>query len=113
MTSRSKALWGLGLLWVTMMAGAQGRFIDPQDGYFDLSDHLLQQKGFMPVPIIITEPALDYGGGLGALWFSESLDEARHKREMAPWCRRALVVCLLSRAGMAVGGWWWLLYATG
>jgi len=84
MTSCSKAWWGLGLWWVAMMAGAQGRFIDPQDGYFDLSDHLLQQKGFMPVPIVITEPALDYGGGLGALWFSESLDEAKHKSGDGP-----------------------------
>ena len=84
MTSCSKAWWVLGLWWVTMMAGAQGRFTDPQDGYFDLSDHLLQQKGFMPVPIIITEPALDYGGGLGALWFSESLGEAKHKSGDGP-----------------------------
>ena len=74
----------LGLWLVAIGAGAQGRFTDPQDGYFDLSDHLLQQKGFMPVPIIITEPALDYGGGLGALWFSESLGEAKHKSGDGP-----------------------------
>ena len=52
------------------------RFIDPADGQFDLSDHLLKHRGLLPVPIIITEPALGYGGGLAALWFKESLEEA-------------------------------------
>ena len=52
------------------------RYIDPQDGQFDLSDHLLKYRGLLPVPIIITEPALGYGGGIAALWFKESMEEA-------------------------------------
>ncbi len=40
----------------------QSIFIDPTDGYFDLSDFIINKKGFVPVPIIITEPAL---GGFG------------------------------------------------
>src|SRR5512139_1687709 len=52
------------------------RFIDPEDGQVDLSDHLLKHRGLLPVPIIITEPALGYGGGLAALWFKESMEEA-------------------------------------
>jgi outer membrane protein assembly factor BamA len=40
----------------------QARFIDPDDGYLDVSG-LLSQGGFIPVPIIITEPAVE--GGLG------------------------------------------------
>lgn len=53
-----------------------GRFTDPDDGRFDVSEHLLQYSGVLPVPIIVTEPALDFGGGLAALWFSESIASA-------------------------------------
>lgn len=52
------------------------RYVDPDDGMFDLSDYLLKHRGLLPVPIIITEPALGYGGGLGALWFKDSMEEA-------------------------------------
>lgn len=53
-----------------------GRYVDPDDGMFDLSDYLLRHRGLLPVPIIITEPALGYGGGLAALWFKESVEQA-------------------------------------
>ena len=48
-------------------------FVDPEDGRFDASRWLLERKGFLPVPIVITEPALGYGAGLGALFFEGSL----------------------------------------
>jgi hypothetical protein len=56
---------------------APERFRDPEDGRMDLSDWLLNQKGFLPVPIIITEPALGYGGGLVVAFFSQSLAERK------------------------------------
>ncbi|WP_188689927.1 BamA/TamA family outer membrane protein [Silvimonas amylolytica] len=49
---------------------------DPEDGAFDMSDYLLNQKGFLPVPTIITEPAIGYGGGAAILFFDKSLAEA-------------------------------------
>ncbi|WP_298931604.1 BamA/TamA family outer membrane protein [uncultured Ramlibacter sp.] len=55
------------------------RFTDPHDGAFDLSDWLLKRKGFLPVPIVITEPAVGYGAGMGMLFFRESLGEAAQK----------------------------------
>jgi hypothetical protein len=55
------------------------RFIDDQDGQFDLSQHLLEFRGFLPVPIIVTEPAVGYGLGAALVFFSESLGEAREK----------------------------------
>jgi hypothetical protein len=55
------------------------RFIDAEDGQFDLSEHLLQFRGFLPVPIIVTEPAVGYGLGAALVFFSESLSEAREK----------------------------------
>ena len=40
-----------------------------QKSGFDMSHYLLKQKGFLPIPIIITEKAVGYGGGLAGLWF--------------------------------------------
>ena len=45
-------------------ATAQSRFFDPSDGQFDVSQVLEHPHGFLPIPVIITEPALGYGGGL-------------------------------------------------
>jgi hypothetical protein len=45
------------------------QFIDPQDGKFDASHWLLEKKGFLPVPIIVTEPAVGYGAGAALLFF--------------------------------------------
>lgn len=65
-----------------LAAIAEGsRFTDPEDGRFDVSEHLLQYSGVLPVPIIVTEPALDFGGGLAALWFSESIASAGSRSE--------------------------------
>jgi len=52
-------------------------FIDPGDGYFDTSNWLLEKKGFLPVPIIITEPAVGYGGGLAAVYFHDELGDRK------------------------------------
>lgn len=44
-------------------------FRDPDDSAFDISPFLLKPGGFMPVPFIITEPAVGYGGGAALLFF--------------------------------------------
>ena len=43
--------------------------IDPEDGMLDMS-HFLQDNpyGFLPVPVVITEPSVGYGGGLFGLF---------------------------------------------
>ena len=51
------------------------QFIDPTDGKFDASDWLINAKGFLPVPIIITEPAVGYGAGAALLFFHAKTDE--------------------------------------
>jgi hypothetical protein len=43
--------------------------IDPEDGAVDISEMLKEPAGFMPIPIVITEPAVGYGGGLAVLFF--------------------------------------------
>ncbi len=44
-------------------------FKDPEDGALDLSEWLMTRHGFLPVPIIITEPAIGPGLGLAAVFF--------------------------------------------
>jgi hypothetical protein len=44
------------------------RFRDPDDGEIDLSAFLAHPRAFLPVPIIITEPAIGYGGGLAGMF---------------------------------------------
>jgi hypothetical protein len=41
----------------------RARFLDPGDGQFDLGYFLENPRGFLPVPIVVTEPAVGYGGG--------------------------------------------------
>lgn len=54
-------------------------FRDPDDGRLDLSNWLLDRKGVLPVPLVITEPAVGYGGGLVGLFFRESMKERAEK----------------------------------
>ncbi len=44
------------------------RFFDPQDGQFDLSYFLENPRGFLPIPIVVTEPAVGYGGGMAGMF---------------------------------------------
>ncbi len=61
---------------------------DPVDNKIDASDFLLGHKGALPVPVVITEPAIGYGGGVMLMFFSESMAEAAESAkttgEMAP-----------------------------
>ena len=64
-------------------AGIPDRFLDPEDGKLDLSEWLLDHKGALPVPIIVTEPAVGYGGGLALAFFRESLRDAAERSKGA------------------------------
>jgi len=64
---------------------------DPQDGHLDASGWLLEKKGgFLPVPIIITDPAVGNGGGLALAFFrphrssTHAEDTARGRRPQTP-----------------------------
>ena len=57
------------------------RFFDDESGDLDLSEHLLTHKGVLPVPMIITEPALGTGLGVSAVYFQESISERLKKSD--------------------------------
>ena len=59
------------------------KFIDPTDGRFDTSDWLIDNRGFLPVPIIITEPAVGAGMGLAGVFFHESEEHAGKRKHAA------------------------------
>jgi hypothetical protein len=44
------------------------KFRDPEDGAFDLSTFLATPKSFLPVPLVVTEPAVGYGGGVAGMF---------------------------------------------
>ncbi|WP_075604043.1 BamA/TamA family outer membrane protein [Saccharicrinis aurantiacus] len=44
-------------------------FRDPVDNAFDVSSFLIEHRGLLPVPVLITEPAVGYGGGGALLYF--------------------------------------------
>lgn len=67
----------------TAEANPRLSFFDEEDGMLDMSDYLLNHKGALPVPMVITEPAIGYGFGLGLLFFSESMAEAAQKAKVA------------------------------
>ena len=46
----------------------RSRFLDPDDGQFDVSSVLEHAYGFLPIPLVITEPAVGYGGGAAAMF---------------------------------------------
>ncbi|MHC4553297.1 MAG: hypothetical protein ACYSUT_11135 [Planctomycetota bacterium] len=52
-------------------------FFDPNDGMFDMSQWLREDHGFLPVPMIITEPAVGFGLGTSLVFFHESEDRPR------------------------------------
>ena len=60
------------------------QFIDSLDGNFDASQYLTKSAyGFLPVPVVITEPAVEGGLGLMGLFFHEDEEAvARRKKGM-------------------------------
>jgi hypothetical protein len=67
----ASALSGPGVAF----AGWRDALTDPDDGRLDLSVYLLERKGALPIPMVITEPAVGYGGGVGLMFFQQSLSE--------------------------------------
>jgi len=95
MTNRSRHIATLltTLLFSVPAAHAGGmgdwidnNLIDPQDGKMDISDYLASAQGFLPVPIIITEPAVGVGLGAAVAYFHKpnELDAEEHPHKGPP-----------------------------
>jgi len=93
-------IWFLIALTVLHLArpsnvGADGfwsKFIDKEDHALDLSEWLLEDHGFLPVPLILTEPAIGVGFGFALAFFHDfntpkeyrGTDEAAEYADMPP-----------------------------
>jgi hypothetical protein len=65
-----------GSLFTTYTLAASSQFFDVLDGQFDASQYLSENAyGFLPVPIIITDPAVEGGLGVMGLFFHEEEEE--------------------------------------
>jgi hypothetical protein len=59
-------------------------FFDEVDGQFDMGHHIAENAaGFLPVPIIITEPAVGYGGGLVGVFMHETEEQKQARKQAA------------------------------
>ena len=86
MSDRLRALLGAALLLGSLSQSCHAfleGFVDPQDNHLDISDWLIDRKGFLPVPIVITEPAVGYGGGLALMFVRNSMRESSQKAKEA------------------------------
>jgi hypothetical protein len=81
------------------------QFIDPKDGRLDMSQWLAGQTGFLPIPILISDPAVGYGGGLGLLFFHESKEELPVDEDEDDMLSLPPSVSFLVGAGTENGSW--------
>jgi len=72
----------IALVQSVKAASMMDGFTDPADGMFDVSDWLAEKKGFFPVPMIITEPAVGYGAGRAKDVESENSAETVYSKGM-------------------------------
>lgn len=54
-------------------------FRDSTDNAFDMSDWVINMHGFIPVPMLITEPAVGFGGALAAVMIKPRPQPAAYK----------------------------------
>src|SRR5688572_29224568 len=59
-------------------------FRDAKDGQFDVSKFLASRSGFLPLPILITEPAVGYGAGLGVMFLHDKLGREPGEERKGP-----------------------------
>ena len=79
--------------------GFFAQFKDPEDGKFDMSKYLLENfAGFMPVPVIITEPAVDGGLGMAGIFFHTPKDD-----QMKPDADGKVILPNISVVAVGVG----------
>jgi len=79
-------------------------FKDTLDGKFDFSSFLIDSKGFIPIPIIITEPALGNFGGVLALAFLTPKELPAGMKYAAPDITAGLGMYTANKSWAAGGG---------
>jgi hypothetical protein len=81
------------------------QFVDPKDGNLDMSQWLAGKTGVLPIPILISDPAVGYGGGLGLAFFHDSKDELQEEVGEDGMLSLPPSVTFLVGAGTENGSW--------
>ncbi|GAL36823.1 outer membrane protein [Vibrio maritimus] len=75
----------LALAAVLLSAGVAAEesiWRDPVDGKLDASRWLLENAyGFLPIPLLITDPAIGAGGGVATVFFHETEEQKKTRKE--------------------------------
>ena len=79
-------------------------FKDTLDGMFDFSSFLIDSKGFIPIPIIITEPALGNIGAVLCLAFFTPKEIPEGQKYVAPDITAGLGMYTANKSWAAGGG---------
>jgi len=79
-------------------------FFDKKDGSLDLSDYMSQTYGFVPVPVLITEPSVGYGGGLALVYLHDTLEGTKSEsgRRIPPSISGVMLAA--TENGTTIGG---------
>jgi hypothetical protein len=70
-------------LMATANAAAQSESSFSKTG-FDMTTSLLDKGGFLPVPIVLSEPSVGYGGGLALVSFKRPIESATNQSTFIP-----------------------------
>lgn len=84
---------------------SKSAFKDTLDGAFDISSYLYDLHGFLPVPSIITEPAVGYGGLLAGAVFIPKKDTLPGQRFRMPDIAMVMGAYTQNKTWMAGGGY--------
>ena len=58
------------------------QFMDTKDGSLDMSQWLAEGKGFLPIPLFVSDPAVGYGLGAGLAFFHKSDEDIEEKKQI-------------------------------
>ncbi|SFV61789.1 Outer membrane protein/protective antigen OMA87 [hydrothermal vent metagenome] len=97
------------LLCVSLFGSANERetisYFDKEDSMLDLSEYISQAYGFIPLPIIITEPSIGYGGGLALVYLHDKIASRRSKTgRVLPSSISAVLYATTENGTRATGG---------
>ena len=81
----NKFCWIIPILYLLISTSSFSQGItDSLDNSFDISNMLASSYGFVPIPFLITEPAIGYGGGVALMFVHRTPEELAKMERKTP-----------------------------